>query len=220
MAEPVTKPAHLGWDLGMLLLCAGLEAVGHYGGIQRLADARHPEIFQAYVYEANLLAVTLGLTVACAGAVAVRLCLKWKTTAAWAGIVRCGIIVVIAADFFWVPSWGRTCQPRFMARFEAKAREKGVIPAIRAWARSLEVSEDGGYDLPDRPDKPWPACVKAFNVDRVSYLKDIHGVGLGWSGPIGRYGLVVGKEDMEIPPAKKGERIIRLDAGAYLYAMP
>jgi hypothetical protein len=111
----------------------------------------------------------------------------------------------------------------FTYGFRDRIRSKADIPAIRVWLRTFDKS---AYQEPGDPvpRDQWPESLRALKPPwRVFLEPDKKGnpqIRIVWGGGIFHWGLTIGTEDMEIPPAElddKFEAWLPVEPGVYVY---
>ncbi|HCO93971.1 MAG TPA: hypothetical protein DIU00_08480 [Phycisphaerales bacterium] len=122
----------------------------------------------------------------------------------------------------------------FTYGFRERIRSKADIEDIRNWLETLEDEDCNGESIvllrdsdsfkSQWPDSiEWPKSLKVFNPNYVKLVLDENGnpkVSLTWGGPFGHWGVVIGMEDMEIPPSdlsRYGEYRLPLEPGVYVW---
>ncbi|MHC4438640.1 MAG: hypothetical protein ACYS3S_14855 [Planctomycetota bacterium] len=131
--------------------------------------------------------------------------------------------------YFWQPGF----KP-FTYGFRERIRRKADIEDIRNWLRtlqnenyssvSIELSRDSDSLKRQWPDSiEWPKSLKVFNPNYVNLNLDENGnpkMSMTWGGVFAHWGVVIGMEDMEIPPSdlnRYGEYRLPLEPGAYVW---
>ncbi|KPK74525.1 MAG: hypothetical protein AMJ79_13855 [Phycisphaerae bacterium SM23_30] len=129
------------------------------------------------------------------------------------------ILVIIISPKFHVPS----ISP-FMKGFKIGMGKNADIEEIREWLKTVDKPNDFLSfqlypNLPEAIKKLKPRYVDTLKLEEKEGFK----VRLTWGGGFGHWGMVVGPEDMEIPPTeisaydKSGEYRERLTDGAYIW---
>lgn len=172
-----------------------------------------------------------------------RLLLDWKRCTRrkrLITIVQIGIPIVFIASFaIAVVTPIETClaQPGYKPYtygFRERIRSKADIDAIRDWLRTLSREGCTGENIdilsdsfpfksqwPDSID--WPKSLKALNPNRVLLSTDKNGttyITLLWGGGFQHWGMVIGMENMDIPPSDlrvSGEYRLPVELGVYVW---
>lgn len=129
------------------------------------------------------------------------------------------------------------CQPGykpFTYGFREQIKNNADIEDIRNWLETLQDEDcngetislfrDSGPLKSHWPDSiEWPKSLKVFNPHYVKLDLDENRnpkVSLTWGGPFAHWGVVIGMEDMEIPPSdlsRYGEYRLPLEPGVYVW---
>lgn len=122
----------------------------------------------------------------------------------------------------------------FTYGFRERIKSKADIKDIRNWLETLQEKECNGEIIglyrdsdPFKSHWPdtieWPESLKVFNPHYVKLDLDENKnpmVSLTWGGPFAHWGVVIGMEDMEIPPSdlsRYGEYRLPLKSGVYVW---
>jgi hypothetical protein len=122
----------------------------------------------------------------------------------------------------------------FTYGFRERIKSKANIEDIRNWMKTLKEENYNGDVIglsrepnslkmrwPDLID--WPESLKVFNPHYVNLGLDENGnprVSLTWGGPFAHWGVVIGMENMKIPPSdlsRYGEYRLPLEPGVYVW---
>ena len=122
----------------------------------------------------------------------------------------------------------------FMYGFRTRIKSNADIGDIRNWLETLKEEDFNGKTIglyrssgplishwPDSIE--WPESLKVFNPHYVNLDLDDNRkpkMSLTWGGPFGHWGVVIGMEDMEIPPSdlkRYGEYRLALEPGVYVW---
>jgi hypothetical protein len=122
----------------------------------------------------------------------------------------------------------------FTYGFRERIKSRADIEDIRDWMKTLKEEDCNGdvISLSRDPDSlkrhwhdsiEWPKSLKVFSPNYVIINLDKNGnpkVSLTWGGPFAHWGVVIGMEDMEIPPSdlsRYGEYRLPLEPGVYVW---
>lgn len=172
-----------------------------------------------------------------------RLFINWKRYTQrkkFIKIIHICIPLVFIVSFFIsvftpinIPVWQPGYKP-FTYGFRARIRSKADIEDIRNWLETLKEEDcnsetidlfrDSGPLKSQWPDSiEWPKSLKVFNPHYVNLGLDKNGnskVSLTWGGVFAHWGVVIGMQDMEIPPSdlsRYGEYRLPLEPGVYVW---
>lgn len=138
------------------------------------------------------------------------------------------IPVVFVALFiipFFIPNESRLWSPdrSFNRGFRDRIRSKADIPAIRHWMKTLNKEDYIEHSMDLYRDE-WPESLKVLNDGRNAIIwADKNGnpqVQLTWGAAIFHWGVIIGMNNMEIPPSNfKGwaEDWLLVEPGVYVY---
>jgi hypothetical protein len=122
----------------------------------------------------------------------------------------------------------------FTYGFRERIKSKADIEDIRNWlgtlqekkcnGETIDLFRDSGPLKSYWPDTiKWPTSLKVFNPHYVNLGHDENKnpmVSLTWGGPFAHWGVVIGMENMKIPPSdlrRYGEYRLPLEPGAYVW---
>lgn len=132
---------------------------------------------------------------------------------AYAALILCFLLVV-----FLFPTF------TFVAGFKHQIKKEADVPLIRNWLMSLDEKyfpdEHGWPYDKNRDDISLPEPTDTWNLSYVTFDKreGYRTVDFEWGGPFGRWGFVVGPEDMLIPPSEIDGRFRKkIEDGAYIW---
>ena len=158
----------------------------------------------------------------------VRLFVNWKSHT-WEKrfiiVFEIGIPIVVIVIFFTsflIPSYLRMPGYKpFMYGFRDRMRSQADIEDIRNWLKTLR-KEDYAGDINRLPYNNFPESLKVFGRG-INLSADKNGnpkVSLAWGSGFGQWGIVIGMEDMEIPPSyssQYGEFRLAVESGVYVW---
>ena len=122
----------------------------------------------------------------------------------------------------------------FIYGFRERIESNADIEDIRNWLETLQDEDCNGETISLHSDSvpfkshwpnsiEWPESLKVFNPSYAILSLDENGnpkMSLTWGGPFGHWGVVIGMEDMEIPPSdlrRYGEYRLPLEPGVYVW---
>ena len=156
----------------------------------------------------------------------VRLFRDWRKTtrrkkvALFAEIIIPLVSIALFVASFFVPDDSDIRWPpykSFAYGFGDRVRSKADIAAIRDLLRTF-----GKQDQPGNtriPYDDWPKSLKALNPNLVLLSTDKNGttyIRLLWGGGFQHWGMVIGMENMDIPPSDSEYRLL-LEPGVYVW---
>lgn len=243
--ETEERRPRIDWNIGDVILLAFIIVyviLVPIGGFFYLIARFNPYLIFGLVFLVYLpLSVLLLMfTTICT----IRLFKNWKKYKKRKKIIKflqvCIPTVFIASFFvsFLTPIETSLWQPGykpFTYGFRERIRSKADIEAIRNLLRtlqnenyssvSIELSRDSDSLKKQWPDSiEWPKSLTVFNPNYVNLVLDDNRnpkVSLTWGGPFAHWGVVIGMEDMAIPPSDFrrgwGEYRLPLEPGAYVW---
>jgi hypothetical protein len=159
----------------------------------------------------------------------VRLFRCWRKTtrrrkvALFAEIIIPLVSIALFVASFFVPDDSDIRWPpykSFAYGFGDRVRSKADIAAIRDLLRTF--GKFGKQDQPGNtriPYDDWPKSLKALNPNLVLLSTDKNGtvyIRLLWGGGFQHWGMVIGMENMDIPPSDSEYRLL-LEPGVYVW---
>jgi len=225
------------WDVILLVFIVVYVILEPIGGLNYFCGWYNPYlIFRAVCC---FFLVTIVLPILFIAICTIRLFINWtKYTQRkrFIRIIYICILLVFIVSFFTpinIPLYQPGYQP-FTYGFRERIRSKADIEDIRNWLETLRDEDCNGEvislhndSVPFKSHWPssieWPESLKVFNPSYAILGLDENGnpkMSLTWGGPFGHWGVVIGMEDMEIPPSdlsRYGEYRLPLEPGVYVW---
>lgn len=112
----------------------------------------------------------------------------------------------------------------YLYGFADRIKSRTDIEAIRDWLKTVSDEDYTGKNPDAMTFDELPQCLRVLNPSTVHTSKDEDGharLGLFWGSSLaGTWGVVIGMEDMKIPPSdfsEGGEYRLPLEAGVYVW---
>ena len=132
------------------------------------------------------------------------------------------VLILLVISILSIPLSFMLRQPHYKAFSKGlakKMKNEADIPAIRIW---LNTTKSKYKDSEYIDESDWPSAVKDLSPVWIKFdnINDEYQICLRWGGGFSQWGIVIGSEDMEIPPSnfeEHGEYRLPIAPGVYVW---